>query len=157
MTKSTDISAKDAIAHIEELTTLQSLMNFVPDAETRVTVRTAYTDRLEALRGKSDSPKSRALSDYLFTLESLPLDGEDVRVRPAPSQPFIFGQGQAPSGPRLQEVQFNWSQALVVLDSCQNGIGDPDAGVIHSETIAQSPELFMSESNYQSYISKNEE
>jgi hypothetical protein len=60
----------------------------------------------------------------------------------------------------LQNVQFVWGAALEVDASCSNGIGDPEAGLVHPNTIAQSPGLFMLEAKYQEYqstIENNEE
>lgn len=145
MTKSTDFSAKDAIAHIEELTTLQSLLNFVPDAETRVTVLSAFNE------AKIKYNTSIDVKDFVFTNEDLPEDGADVRIRPEPTRPATYGQGNPLPGPKLQGVQFTWGQVLQVDETCANGVGTPETGKVHPSSIAQSPSLFMSEANFQQY------
>jgi hypothetical protein len=97
------------------------------------------------------------LEDFTYTAENLPLVGDDVRVRPEPSRPITYGQGDPVPGPKWNGVQFYWSQALVVDATNEYGIGDPAANTVHLNIIAQTPELFMSEANYQSCINQTEE
>jgi hypothetical protein len=92
------------------------------------------------------------VEDLVFTHDNLPSVGDDVRVRPEPSRSVTYGQGDPLPGTIIQGVQFNWATALEVVTSSENGIGDPDAGTIDLDAIAQTPELFMSEANYQSLI-----
>lgn len=98
------------------------------------------------------------IQDYLFAQETQPEEGAHVRVRPEPVRPKTYGQGLPLKGPKLNGVVFEWSGAYVVDSNCPNGIGDAKAGKVHPNTIAQSPELWMSERNYQDYtISKKEQ
>lgn len=92
------------------------------------------------------------LENLVYSVDDLPSNGDDVRVRPEPSQLTTYGQGTRLPGPKLQGVQYAWAQALVVDATSENGIGDPEANTIHSDTITQTPELFMSEANYQSFM-----
>ncbi len=97
------------------------------------------------------------IQDYLFSPDDLPGEGADVRVRPEPVRAVTFGQGSPLPGPKIQGIQFVWSSPLTVDSSIGNGIGDPDKGLIHFSVVQESPELFMSETNYQEFLNSIEE
>jgi len=95
------------------------------------------------------------INTYCFTPDEIDdlEHGDDVRVRPYIQTQKTYGQGKN-TGPRLrlddESVSFSWGQALTL--SSADGLGDPEQGTITIACVALCPELFMSENNYQTYL-----
>lgn len=93
------------------------------------------------------------INDFVFAQDDLPEEGANIRVRPEPVRPKVYGQGIPLTGPKLNGKVFPWSAPLVVDSSCDaDCIGDPENSKIHPDAVAQNPELFMSEAQYQNYL-----
>lgn len=103
---------------------------------------------------------TKKIDTYTFTPDDIDEleHGDDVRVRPYKQTATTYGQGKNP-GPRIgvdgQTVSFTWGQALTL--SSADGLGDPVAGVVTIACIECCPEIFMSEDNYQTYITESHE
>jgi len=97
------------------------------------------------------------IKPYLVSPDELPEDGAKVRVRPEPHRPKVYGQGAPLKGPQLNGRQFTWGQPLKVDASCdpEHSVGDPEAGCVRPMAVQESPNLFMTEKNYQKYITEN--
>jgi hypothetical protein len=95
------------------------------------------------------------IKKFVFAQDDLPEEGANIRVRPEPVRPKVYGQGIPLKGPKINEVVFTWGAPYLVDSTCDPScIGNPESGKIHPDVIINNPELFMSEAQYQNYITQ---